>query len=535
MKIETLKTDVLIVGAGPTGLSLACQFVRFGIDFVILDKKESVTTLSKALGVHARTMEIYEQLGVANEAVARGSVASKTRLIGNGKIHDGFSFAKMGKGVSPYPYMLVLEQSKNEALLYEYLQQHGKAVMWNSALETFSQNESSVTAVVQQDDETTRTIEAKYLVGCDGASSVVRKQLGLDFEGSTEERLFYVADSYMESEFAHDTLHGNFGLESFLFFFPMANDEETPAGTDRWRILGNLPEDIPTDEEVDMSDAAIEQRIQEGTKLPLKIHSTNWSSSYRVHTRHVDQFIKGRCLLAGDAAHVHTPAGGQGMNTGIQDAYNLAWKMAFVLKGQANDKLLQTYEQERLENAKNLVESTDRIFEIEAGSNRFLGLIRSYFLPPLAKHIFSLGIVQKTFFQLISQVGISYPESPLSIGSSDAEVKAGDRMPYFNVAGESIYNKLRSPKFHLITFSNVRDDSNAANIEKTHGDWLESIVLPQSEAVTDAFGVKESFSVLVRPDNYIGIISTNDPSNQHLSEQLEQYFRPMTGKKLVVA
>lgn len=491
--------------------------------------------LSKALGVHARTMEIYEQLGVAEQAVERGSIASKTRLIGNGKIHDGFSFAEMGRGVSPYPYMLVLEQSKNEELLYEYLQQHGQAVMWNSALESFSQDENSVTAVVQQDDGASQTMEAKYLVGCDGASSVVRKQLGLDFEGSTEERLFYVADSYMESEFAHDTLHGNFGLESFLFFFPMANDEGTPAGTDRWRILGNLPEDIPAAEEVDMSDAAIEQRIQEGTKLPLKIHSTNWSSSYRVHTRHVGQFIKGRCLLAGDAAHVHTPAGGQGMNTGIQDAYNLAWKMAFVLKGQANDVLLQTYEQERLENAKKLVESTDRIFEIEAGSNRFIGLIRSYFLPPLAKHIFSLGIVQKTFFKMISQVGISYPESPLSIGGSGAEVKAGDRMPYFEAAGESIYNKLRSPKFHLLMFLNAGEASGVLGIEKTYAEWLECTVLPQSEAVADAFGVRESFSLLVRPDNYIGFISPCGLPDQRLSAQLEQYFSPIMGKQLAAA
>ena len=197
--------------------------------------------------------------------------------------------------------------------------------------------------------------------------------------------------------------------------------------------------------------------------------------------------------------------------------------------------LLQTYEQERLENAKNLVESTDKIFEIEAGSNWFLGLIRSYFLPPLAKHIFSLGIVQKTFFKMISQVGISYPESPLSISGSGAEVKAGDRMPYFEAAGESVYNKLRSPKFHLLVFSSVEDGGNAADVEKTYGDWLECAVLPQSEAVVEAFGVEESLSVLVRPDNYIGFLSDSDLSDPRLSEQLEQYFSLIMGKKLVAA
>lgn len=528
-----MKTDVIIAGAGPTGLSLACQLVRFGIDFVIVDKKQGVTTLSKALGVHARTMEIYDQLGIAEKAVEQGMVASKMRLIGSGKVHDGFSFAEMGQGISPFPYMLVLEQSKNEELLYEYLQANGKEVLWDSALERFSQDESSVTAVVTQGEQASQTIEAKYLVGCDGASSIVRKSLGLDFQGDTEERLFYVADSYITSELAHDTLHSCFSQEAFLFFFPMANDEDKPANADRWRILGNLPESISADDDIDMSDTAIEERIQKITKLSFKVQSTKWSSTYRVHTRHVNKFVKGRCFLAGDAAHVHTPAGGQGMNTGIQDAYNLGWKLALVLKGQANASLLDTYDQERLENAQNLVESTDRMFELEAGSNWFVGLVRSYLLPPLAKHIFSLSMVQRTLFKLISQVGISYPESALSYSTpeledkKELEVKAGDRLPYFTLDGKSIYDELQAPGFHLLTFT---EKESVEGIEKPYDSWFKHSVLPLSEAATEAFGIKESFSVLVRPDNYIGFISQNN-----LASDLAHYFEAIEAKELSAA
>ena len=544
MAASSIQADVIIVGAGPTGLSLACQLVRFGINFIILDKKEGPTQLSKALGVHARTLEIYEQLGIAEEAVARGAIADKVRIIGstNGHIYDGFSLAEMGQGMSPFPYMLVLEQSKNEEILYEYLKENGREVRWNTTLDDFQQDSSGVSATITAEGEEPIAVTAQYLVGCDGASSIVRKRLGFSFEGDTEERLFYVADSLIEvpeKEFDRDALHGCFARDAFLFFFPIADDTEIENAT-RWRILGNLPEDTPTDSDIDMSDAAIEQRIQEITKLPLKVHATKWSSTYRVHTRRVDRFFEGRCFLAGDAAHVHTPAGGQGMNTGIQDAYNLAWKLALVLKKQADEVLLATYNTERLENAKNLVESTDKMFELEAGSNWFVGLVRAFLLPPLAKHLFSLTLVQRTLFSLVSQIGISYPDSALSLGESKAEVKAGDRLPYFTVEGdtlegESIYRKLKSPKFHLLTFTNKEDkqktEQDIEKIGQQYEDWLDCAVLPLSKSISDTFEVQDSFSLLIRPDNHISFITKGDLSSPSLAQQLEQYFSLITGKQ----
>jgi 2-polyprenyl-6-methoxyphenol hydroxylase-like FAD-dependent oxidoreductase len=193
--METVtNTDVIIVGAGPTGLTLACQLVRYGIDFVIIEKNAGVTTHSKAIGVQARTLEIYEQLGVAPQAIDLGQIAGKIRIIAGGKVRGQVDLSDMGRDLSPYPYLFVLEQSKNEQLLYNYLQSHDREVQWQTELEHFTQSERGVTAQVKTVDGLSETIAAKYLVGCDGAKSPVRHALGLTFEGSTLERLYYVGN-----------------------------------------------------------------------------------------------------------------------------------------------------------------------------------------------------------------------------------------------------------------------------------------------------------------------------------------------------
>ena len=179
---STIKTDVLIVGAGPTGLSLACQSVRYGIDFAIVEKNEEITPYSKAIGVHARTLEIFDQIGLAQEAMARGTVAGTARLVIDGEIRGEIRFSDVGKGMSPFPFVLMLEQSKTERLLYDYLLNHQKDVLWKTELDTFQQDSDGVIARVKTSDEETQTISAKYIVGCDGPKSLVRHALGLRVE-----------------------------------------------------------------------------------------------------------------------------------------------------------------------------------------------------------------------------------------------------------------------------------------------------------------------------------------------------------------
>jgi 2-polyprenyl-6-methoxyphenol hydroxylase-like FAD-dependent oxidoreductase len=514
----TIKTDVVIIGAGPTGLSLACQFIRYGIDFVILEKNEGVTPYSKAIGVQARTLEVYEQIGLAQKAVEQGTIAEKARLLIGGEVRGELDFSNIGEGLSPFPFVLMLEQSKNEELLYEYLQNHQKDVLWKIELENFSQDADGVAAQVRTADGASQVIEAKYLVGCDGPKSLVRHKLGLTFEGSTFERIFYVADAQIDWNLSHDALHICFSKDSFVVFFPL-------KGEKRYRIVGVFPEEFNKDEG-DILYEEIEARIKTEAKLELDIHDVEWFSTYKVHTRHVNKFSAGRGFLAGDAAHIHTPAGAQGMNTGIQDAYNLAWKMALVVRGKMDEKLLETYNEERLENAKRLLKTTDRLFEFAAGTEWFLAFLRSNVLPSVAKHILSFDAVKNFVFPLLSQIGINYRHSSLSrhAGDENFEVKAGDRMPYFLVDGESVYDKLHQPKFHLLVVSDGKSDWKGleTELENEYAGLIDFKIIPLYPQVTEVFGAGKSFSMLLRPDNHIGFI-TMETSPDELRAYLNKF------------
>ena len=409
--MKTINTDVIIIGAGPTGLSLACQFIRYGIDFVVVEKNETFTRFSKAIGVQARTLEIYDQLGLAQPAIKEGEIANKIRLIEGGEVRGEMHLGNFGKDLSEFPYMLMLEQSKNEELLYKYLRSQGREVLWKTELESFTQDANGVTAQIKTAGGESQTIVGKYLVGCDGASSPVRRGLGLTFEGSTFERLFYVADARVDWELPHDSLHVCLAREVFTAFFPM-------KGENRYRIVGTFPES-KNEEPGEVLYEEIEQQIKDEAKLSLEISDVKWFSLYKVHSRRVNKFSEGRCFLAGDSAHIHSPTGAQGMNTGIGDAYNLAWKLALVVKGFAAPSILDTYNEERLANAKRLLESTDRIFEFAAGSNWLLGLIRTTIFPTIAGFATSIEPIRKLFFPLISQIGINYRDHALSQHTSD--------------------------------------------------------------------------------------------------------------------
>jgi 2-polyprenyl-6-methoxyphenol hydroxylase-like FAD-dependent oxidoreductase len=504
--MNTLNTDVIIIGAGPTGLSLAAQLIRYGINFVVIEKNETVTPFSKAIGVQARTLEIYDQLGLAQPAVEKGTIANRVRLIEGGEVRGEMHLRNFGKDLSEFPYMLMLEQSKNEEMLYQFVRSHNHDVFWKTELESFSQDESGVTAEVKLPSGESQTIRGKYLVGCDGAKSIVRHELGLTFEGSTFERLFYVADARVDWEFPHDALHVCLAREVFVAFFPM-------PGENRYRIVGTFPESKnQEDGEVDYEE--IEQEIKEQAKLSLDISDVRWFSLYKVHSRRVNKFSEGKCFVAGDAAHIHSPAGAQGMNTGIQDAYNLAWKLAFVIKGAASESLLDTYNEERLANAKRLLDSTDRMFELAAGSSWLMSFLRTTIFPPIAGFMANLEAVSKRVFPLISQIGITYRDHSLSEHTDDEfeDVKAGDRLPYFLVDGESIFAKLKAPKFHVLLFGK----GECADF----GYLVDCHRIPIDARISEIFGTDNDFGLLLRPDNQIAFISS-----EITPEKVADYFR----------
>ena len=468
-----------------------------------------MTPYSKAIGVQARTLEIYDQMGLAQPAIQRGTIANRVRLIEGGEIRGEMHLGNFGKDLSQYPYMLMLEQSKNEELLYEFVRNHDRDVSWKTELESFSQDENGVTAQVKLPSGESQTINGKYLVGCDGAKSVVRHGLGLTFEGSTFERLFYVADARVDWKLPHDALHVCLARDVFVAFFPL-------PGEDRYRIVGTFPEGKNL-EEGEVVYEEIEREVKEQVKLSLDISDVRWFSLYKVHSRRVNKFSEGRCFVAGDAAHIHSPAGAQGMNTGIQDAYNLAWKLAFVIKGAAAESLLDSYNEERLANAKRLLDTTDRIFELAAGSSWLMSFIRTTIFPPFAGFMASLEPVSKRVFPLISQIGINYRDDSLSEETGDEfeHVKAGDRLPYFLVDGASIFEKLKAPKFHLLLFGKG-ECGEFPNL----GELVDCHHISIDARISKIFGTENDFGLLLRPDNHIAFIAS-----EMTPEKVADYFR----------
>src|SRR5215471_6091758 len=328
-----MDTDVLIVGAGPTGLMLANQLARRGVRVAVIDRSSGPAQQTRAMAVHARTLEIYEKLGVASKAVALGKIGGGVNAWAEGQHKARIPFNEMGKDVSPFPYVLMLGQDDNERILGAHLERFGIAVQWNTELISLEQQRSRVVATVKKPDGTFAKIEARYVAGCDGGRSAVRELNGIGFPGAPYEHVFFVADTEATGSMRPDELNAYLWREGFHLFFPI-------RGANRWRVIGILPE--PLRGKPDLTFADLLPNLTQEAGVDLEFKACDWFSTYKIHHRRAERFQLGRCFLLGDAAHVHSPMGGQGMNTGLQDAYNLAWKLALVIAEQADAALLDS-------------------------------------------------------------------------------------------------------------------------------------------------------------------------------------------------
>jgi len=377
---STNDTDVLIVGAGPTGLVLALWLTRLGVRLRVLDKTAEPGTTSRALAVQARTLEFYGQLGFANKVVEQGRWATKADVWANGKSAAHIDFSGMGEGVSPYPYPLVYPQDEHERLLVDLLKDAGATVERKTELLTFTETDNQISARIRKADGTEETCTAAYVAGCDGAHSRVRQMLGIGFPGGTYEHLFYVADVEASGPAMNGDLNIALEQSDFLVVFRMKNEG-------RARFIGTVRDSQQAGEKLTWED------VSKGIidRLHTSVRCVNWFSTYHVHHRVADNFRKGRAFLLGDAAHVHSPVGGQGMNTGIGDAVNLAWKLAAVVRGRAKPSLLDTYEPERIAFARELVATTDRAFTAVTSSSWLARIMRLRIVPILIPFIFSFA------------------------------------------------------------------------------------------------------------------------------------------------
>ena len=501
-----MNTQVTIIGAGPTGLMLANQLQRFGIDFLIVDTKLGPTDQSRALAVSARSMELYQQLGLS-DTIRQQSVD----LLGFQIYQDGRAFAdvdlqNLGWGFSDFPnFMNAFEQSKNEQLLYSNLQEQGKEVLWNHQFIAQQSTTDGVQVTVKDvASGEKKVITSQYLVGCDGASSPVRKSLKVTFKGGTYENKFFVADTTLEWNLAYDKVMLVPTDEVFITFFPL-------QGEKKMRVIGTLPEAFSEKESINFED--LETVIRQHTQLDFNIIDVGWHSVYKLHHRCASAFREGRVFLAGDSAHIHSPAGGQGMNTGLQDAHNLAWKMAWVLKGVAKKNLLDTYEEERLPFAQALLNSTDQGFTFLAGSSFWIRNMRKYLLLPSMSVLLKFAPFCRFAFKKISQIDYHYRTYSLSQSTTRQSLafKAGDRIPYVR---PNYYTKFSEPSFYLIALSK----QSGSNKEEKMASELPVPVKVVGEEIDDAWiklGVQDKLYILVRPDQYIATVADNLPAIEH--------------------
>jgi 2-polyprenyl-6-methoxyphenol hydroxylase-like FAD-dependent oxidoreductase len=484
-----MTTEVLIIGAGPTGLVLALWLTKLGVKVRIIDKTAKSGTTSRALAVQARTLELYRQVDLTEAVVAGGHRVPAVNLWVKGEAVARISFESVGAGLTPYPFLHIFPQDQHERLLIERLQALGVTVERRTELTGFTDEEDRVTARLRGPDGQEFDCTAAYIAGCDGARSIVRETIGTGFPGGTYRQIFYVADVDATGPALNGELHIDLDEADFLGVFPL-------AGEGKARLIGTVRDEragrADTLTFTDVSDRAI-------VHLKVRVEKVNWFSTYHVHHRVAAHFRKGRAFLLGDAAHIHSPAGGQGMNTGIGDAINLAWKLASVLAGQAGDNLLDSYEAERIGFARRLVATTDRIFSFATAEGRIADILRTRVAPILIPRAAAFDAVREFMFRTVSQIMLNYRGGPLSRGAA-GHVRGGDRLPWVQVDGADNFAPLATMDWQVHVYGSASAElaawCAARDVPLHRFDWR-----PEHEAA----GLARDALYLLRPDSYVAL------------------------------
>ncbi len=481
-------TEVLIAGAGPTGLVLALWLTKAGIRIRLIDQAEKAGTTSRALVMHARNLEFYHQMGIEQSALGKGIEFRAANLWVRGRKAGRVPFSRIGSPVSPYPFMFILPQDRHEEMLTAELTKLGIEVERNTELLSYQTASGGIQARLRMPGGQEETATARYLAGCDGAHSVIRRQLGTAFPGGTYENTYYVADLVVEGPVADGEMHVALDDADFLAVFPM-------KGEGRVRMIGALDYEGASKDDLKWQDVSPEII----RRLRIDVKEVKWFSTYRVHHRVAAFFRKDRVFLLGDAGHIHSPVGGQGMNTGIGDAVNLAWKLASSLRQGAGDALLDTYESERIRFARTLVATTDRAFTFVNKRGWLAARVRTVIVPRLIPFLFRFTAIRRFLFRIVSQIRISYRTSPLSLGLAGKR-RAGDRLPWVPASPDN-FEPLRSMSWQAHCYGSLpeplRSFFRKRNIALHEFAW--SPLCRQA-------GLRKDAVYLIRPDGYIGLI-----------------------------
>lgn len=520
---------VLVVGAGPTGLMVANELARHGVAPRIIDRAPVPATTSRALVVMPRSLEIFDDIGVIDEAVAAGNAATVlTITFRKKKVRMDFTGLLTGPlNHTAYPAIRTLSQHDTERILTEALAKRGVQIERGKALTDLFQDDDAVTASLRGEDGSVETVRCRWVIGCDGAHSAVRRAAGIPFAGSTFHDEFIMADAEVDWELPHGDLYAFPSPAGIFAAISM-------PGENRYRIFGNVlpgPEG-PSAEYSEPTHEEFQAMLDERVPYPAKVVKEHWVTRYRLHSRGVPRYRDEGVFLVGDAAHVHSPAGAQGMNTGIQDAYNLAWKLALVERGIADEVLLDSYNSERQPVGVQLLKTTDRLFSVIAGRNLLARIARGRIAPQLVTRVLTRPSVRRWVIGMFAELRIHYPQSPLNaedgVGWRDAPAP-GDRAREADLLVDAkprrLYEVLRGTHHTVLLFTGLDDGAQPAIelcriAEEIEGSYLNLVRarVISAERFADhplalgdpdrsahrQYGITEASAFVIRPDKHIG-------------------------------
>ncbi|MCQ8784147.1 FAD-dependent monooxygenase [Mangrovibrevibacter kandeliae] len=522
-RFDGFDCDVLVVGAGPTGLMAADLLKRWGVDVRIVDDRLEPSRESRAFAVAARSMELFLSIDLADAILQRAVLNSRARMHVRGRLVGGLDFDTVEAPDTPFPFITLHPQSDTERVLIEDLSRLGLAVERGRTVRSVVQDATAVTAQFEA-SAAGGAIRSRYLLGADGAHSVVRKALGLAFAGAQYPQTFLLADCRVDWPLDHAGFRGFLNGERVGLFLPL-------DGTACSRVMVTEPRpadasDLPHATALELGE--LERAFAAVSELPVKLSDPRWVTRFHTSHRGVDRYQVGRVFLAGDAAHIHSPAGGQGMNTGLQDAANLAWKLAAVLRGAAPD-LLASYDSERRPVGRDVVRTTDAMFEVVAGRTGWEAAARDLFARPAAAALSHLPTVQTAAFRKLAEIDIAYGPSPCveppapSAGAHGPQ--PGQRAPNAPITRHrDVFDLLSGARFTLLALSRrplERDEAEAlvARLRMLEGPAIAARVvarltagrvggveLTTAAAVFAAYGLPDEEAqalLLVRPDGYL--------------------------------
>jgi len=522
----SLKSDcqVLVIGAGPTGLMAANLLKRSGVTVRIVDDRVEASRESRAFAVMARSMELFGQLGLADRILDRGVVNPGIDFYVRARHVGGLDYDRAHSPDTPYEFITLHPQSNTEAVLIDDLTRLGVVVERQTTVTGLSQDLEGVLTSATGPDGHERTIHSQYVIGADGAHSAVRKSLGLSFEGAKYPQTFMLADCRVDWPLDHARFRVFMHGATIALFLPL-------DGGKRSRVMATdhsnkADQEGPEAAQLDL--AELEPVYREATGLDVRLTDPVWTTRYRVSHRGVPRYGEGRVFVAGDAAHIHSPAGGQGMNTGLQDAANLVWKLAATLAGAPSD-LLDTYDSERRPVGQQVVETSDKMFSAAAGQTGWEAGLRDWFAGPVSAAISRVDAVQHRAFRRLSQLEIGYSPNSFLEDAAPALGKTGPavgrRAPNAVIAHHvDVFDLLSGYGFSVLALSRKpleRDEAHrlAAALDTLAADRVkvhlvtrlavgrdERVVAAASADVFDAYGLRERDGqaiYLIRPDGYV--------------------------------